>query len=124
MTSLLKRYTPAYSQIYVGLLMAMAASLPLSKALMSIVPGFLFLNWLIEGQFRIKFRRLKERKSLILLISVFFVYLIGLLWTNSMEWGMLDVKIQLPLLILPLVIGTSAGLNLNQVQKNIYVFRS
>jgi hypothetical protein len=122
MTSPLKRYTPAYSQIYVGLLMAMAASLPLSKALMSIVPGFLFLNWLIEGQFRIKFRRLKERKSLILLISVFFVCLIGLLWTNSMEWGMLDVKIQLPLLILPLVIGTSAGLNLNQVKKIIYVF--
>ncbi len=122
MTNFLKRYTLTYFQIYVGLLMIMAASLPLSKALMSIIPGVLFVNWLIEGEFRVKFERLKERKSLILLISVFFVYLIGLLWTSSKEWGMLDVKIQLPLLILPFVIGTSAELNRNQVKKIIYVF--
>ena len=100
----------------------MAASLPLSKALMSIFPGFLMFNWLIEGQFQAKFRLLKEKKSVLLLISVFFVYLIGLLWTNSMKWGMHDVKIQLPLLVLPLVIGTSAPLNYRQLKLVIYVF--
>ena len=100
----------------------MAVSLPMSKALMSIFPGLLMLNWLIEGQFSIKLQRLKERKSVMLLISVFCVYLLGLLWTNSMKWGMHDVKIQLPLLVLPLVIGTSAALNYSQVKKIIYAF--
>lgn len=100
----------------------MAASLPLSKAIMSIVPGVLMVNWLIEGQFPTKLQRLKERKSLLLLISVFFVYLLGLLWTNSLKWGLHDVKIQLPLLVLPLVIGTSADLNASQVKKIVYSF--
>jgi hypothetical protein len=100
----------------------MAISLPMSKALMSISTGFLMLNWLIEGQFAIKILRLKERKSVLLIISVFFLYLLGLLWTNSMKWGLHDVKIQLPLLILPLVIGTSAELNYSQVKKISYLF--
>ncbi len=80
------------------------------------------LNWLIEGHFQVKLQRLKERKSILLFISVFFLYLIGLLWTNSIQWGMHDVKIQLPLLILPLVIGTSEALNQIQVKRIVYVF--
>ncbi|MFA5330731.1 MAG: O-antigen ligase family protein, partial [Prolixibacteraceae bacterium] len=59
------------------------------------------------------------RKSVILLLSVFFVYLVGLLWTKSMQWGIHDLKIQLPLLVLPLVIGTSASLNYLQVKRII-----
>ena len=109
-------------QIYVGLLIALAVSLPLSKALMSIFTGCLMLNWLVEGQFPLKLRQLKERKSVLLLISIFFVYLIGLLWTNSLQWGIHDLKIQLPLLILPLVIGTSTSLNDRQVKHIIYTF--
>jgi len=122
MTSTLKRYFPNHFQIYLALMMVMAASLPLSKAIMSIIPGLLMANWLIEGQFSLKLQRLKERKSVLLLISVFFLYLLGLLWTNSMQWGMHDIKIQLPFLVLPLVIGTSASLNHQQVKRILYVF--
>jgi hypothetical protein len=111
-----------HSQIYFGLMMAMAATLPMSKALMSIFTGALMAHWLIEGRFQVKFQRLKERKSVILLISIFFVYLIGLLWTISWEWGVHDLKIQLPLLMLPLVIGTSEELNYSQIKKIVYFF--
>jgi len=100
----------------------MAASLPMSKAMMSIIPGFMMINWVAERQFSLKIIRLKYKKSVLLLISVFFIYLFGLLWTNSMEWGMHDVKIQLPLLVLPLVIGTSPELSYLQVKRIIYVF--
>jgi hypothetical protein len=102
--------------------MAMAVSLPLSKAFMSIFTGCLMLNWLVEGDFQVKLQRLKERKSVLLFISIFFAYLVGLLWTNNMQWGMHDVKIQLPLLILPLVIGTSEALNQVQVKRIVYAF--
>ncbi|MFA5329187.1 MAG: hypothetical protein WC384_15440, partial [Prolixibacteraceae bacterium] len=101
MTFRIKRYLPNHFQVYYGLMIAMAVSLPLSKALMSIFPGFLMVNWIFEGQFKLKLQRLKERKSVILLLSVFFVYLVGLLWTKSMQWGIHDLKIQLPLLVLP-----------------------
>jgi O-antigen ligase len=106
-----ERRNKIHFQIYLGLLIVMAISLSTSKAFMSIVPGFLMVNWLAEGQFATKMQRLKERKSVLLIISVFFVYLIGLCWTNDLKSGLHDVKIQLPLLVLPLVIGTSASLN-------------
>lgn len=116
------KHTPVFSKIYLGLLVAMVIGLPLSKALTSIVSGLLLFNWLLEGQFPAKFSRLKEKKGIILLISIFIVYLLGLSWTGSWEWGIHDVKIQLPLLIFPLVIGTSAELNYSQVKRIIYAF--
>ncbi len=122
MTFRIKRYLPNHFQIYYGLMIAMAVSLPLSKALMSIFPGFLMANWIFEGQFKLKLQRLKERKSVVLLISVFFIYLLGLLWTKSMQWGIHDLKIQLPLLVLPIVIGTSSSLNYYQVRRIILFF--
>jgi len=112
----------SHFQIYFGLLVAMAVSLPMSKAGMSIFTGLLMAHWLIEGQFQAKLQLLKEQKSVLLIISVFFVYLLGLLWTNSLKWGIHDLKIQLPLLLLPLVIGTSERLNYTQVKKIIYFF--
>jgi len=122
MTVFSSKINPDFNKIYLVLLLLMAVSLPLSKAMMSIATGMLMLNWLLEGQFAIKMQRLKERKSVLLIISVFAVYLLGLLWTNSLKWGLHDVKIQLPLFILPLVIGTSAELNYRQVKKIIYLF--
>lgn len=116
------KYTPVFSKIYLGLLVAMVIGLPLSKALTSIVSGLLLFNWLLEGQFPAKLSRLKEKKGIILLISIFIVYLIGLFWTSSWEWGIHDVKIQLPLFIFPLVIGTSAELSYTQVKRIIYAF--
>lgn len=116
------KYIPVFSKIYLGLLVAMVIGLPLSKALTSIVSGLLLFNWLLEGQFTAKFQRLKEKKGVILLISIFAVYLLGLFWTSSWEWGIHDVKIQLPLLIFPLVIGTSAELNYTKVKRIIYAF--
>lgn len=124
MKSFLPRINLKSSPIYFGLLLALAVSLPMSKALMSIFTGALMLNWLIEGQFSVKLQRLKKHKSILLFISVFIIYLIGLLWTKSLKWGMHDLKIQLPLLILPLVIGTSEALNYRQLKTIVYVFAS
>lgn len=100
----------------------MVISLPTSKALSSIVPGVLMFNWIVERRFREKFELLKQRKGLPLILSIYFIYMIGLLWTSSFQWGLLDVTIQLPLLVLPLVIGTSPKLNYSQVKPIIYFF--
>jgi len=109
-------------QIYMGLLIALAVSFPLSKASMSIITGLLMANWLIEGRFQEKFTILKERKSILLIISIFFIYLLGLLWTDNLQWGLHDLRIQIPLLLLPLVIGTSQKLDYLQLKRIIYFF--
>lgn len=122
MKSFTKKNALVFSRIYFGLLIVMVIGLPLSKALTSVVSGVLMFNWLVEGQYSIKFQRLKDRWGILLLISIFFVYVIGLLWTSSMQWGVHDVIIQLPLLIFPLVIGTSVDLNYRQVKQIVYAF--
>lgn len=111
-----------FSKINYGLLIVMAIGLPVSKALTSIVPGLLLLNWLFEGRFRQKFQQLKQRRGILLLLSIFVLYVIGLSWTSSWQWGIHDVKIQLPLLILPLVIGSTRPLNYREVKYLIYFF--
>lgn len=121
MTYSVKR-SSLFAKIYFWLLLGMAASLPLSKALMSIIPGLLLANWIAGGDFIYKFRKLKERRSLQLLISIFFIYLLALAWTSSLKWGLHDIKIQLPLLVLPLVIGTSGEIGYKQVKTIVYVF--
>lgn len=100
----------------------MVIGMPLSKAITSIVTGMLILNWVAEGGFAEKFSLLKRQKGLLLLLSVFGIYLLGLLWTSSLKWGLADVRIQLPMLVLPLVIGTSARLNYVQVKFILYTF--
>jgi hypothetical protein len=122
MKRIFEEHTTVYFRIYYLLLILMVISLPLSKALASIVPGLLMFNWIVERKFVEKFNLLRQRKGLMLLISIYFIYLLGLLWTSSLEWGMVDVTIQLPLFVLPLVIGTSPGLNYRQVKRIIYFF--
>lgn len=122
MKRIFQEHTTIFFKIYYLLLIMMVISLPLTKALSSIVPGVLVFSWIIERRFSEKYGLLKQRKGLILIISIYFIYLIGLLWTSSLKWGMLDVKIQLPLLVLPLVIGTSPRLNYSQIKLIIYFF--
>ena len=114
---------PAHQQIYFWTLVAIAVSLPTSKALMSIFPFVLLINWLWEGRLKEKLRMWFSNPSVWLLNSVFGLYLLGLLWTDSLKWGIHDLKIQIPLLIFPLVIGTSMQLNFRQV-KTILLFFS
>jgi len=122
MKRIFQEHTTTYFKLYYLLLILMVISLPLSKAMASIVTGVLMFNWIAERKFDEKFGLLKQRKGLILIISIFPIYLLGLLWTSSLTMGLIDVKIQLPLLILPLVIGTSPRLNYVQVKRIIYFF--
>jgi hypothetical protein len=100
----------------------MAGSLALSKAMMGIVMGTILLNWLIEGDFAKKLKILKQKKSALLLLSVYFIFLLGFSYTSSIKWGLNDLRIQLPLLIFPLVVSTSKPLDYKQLKTIIYVF--
>ena len=111
-----------HRQIYLGTLIALAISLPTSKALMSIFPFILLINWLWEGKLKEKFQLFKNNPSIWLITSIFGIYLAGLLWTDSLKWGIHDLKIQIPLLIFPLVIGTSKPLNFRQIKIIIQFF--
>lgn len=68
-------------------------------------------NWLLEGKFSEKWHRIKDRNNLVLIFLIFIVtHLVWILFSNSFDEGLDDLRRKLPFLALPIVIGTSEKL--------------
>ena len=80
-----------------------AFSLPLSNLGVSIGIIGLVVNWLLEGGYR--FRRVTSKSALPLFVfvGIYGVALLGLIFTTDFSWAFHDLRIKLPLLLLPLV---------------------
>ena len=100
-----------HSGIYLIGLVGLAISLPLSVFATSVFLIMLGVNWLIEGQFLSKLRIIRERKSLWFIMSIYLVFLLGLIFTSDFSYAFHDLKIKLPFLLVPVVIGTSTPLS-------------
>lgn len=106
---------------FIGL-MLIAIGLSVSKVVLSIGTIWIGVNWIWEADYGAKFRLLLARKSVFVLIAIFFVHLLGLLWTSDMHEALRDVRVKIPLLVIPFVIGTSAPLNKKQFESLLILF--
>ncbi|MFA6126513.1 MAG: O-antigen ligase family protein [Bacteroidales bacterium] len=95
-----------FRNLYLLLLLVIAISLPLSKFLASAGQIFLVILWLAEGKFDEKWRRIKMRPALLIFTILFFVPVIGMVYTTDINFGLRDLKVKLPLFLLPLVLGS------------------
>src|SRR4030043_91700 len=111
-----------YRNIYLIGIAALAASLPLSIFTTSVAEIILVANWLIERNFKEKWQIIKSRKSLLIIGSIYLIHLIGLINTQDFNYAFHDLKIKLPLLVLPLVIGTSPALERIQLKWMLVFF--
>lgn len=98
------------TNIYLFGLALMMVALPTSKFLMSIAQFILIFNWLLDKNVLVKFRRFFENKPAMVVFSVFFIHVIGLLWTSDFNYAWKDLRIKLPLLALPVIISTTPRL--------------
>ena len=97
--------------IYVFALTFLGVMLPWSEFFMSAVQFLLLGNWILEGGFKKKLQILKERKSIIAFIGIILIHFIWLFNTNDIKYALHDIQIKIPLLILPLIIGTTTLLS-------------
>jgi len=104
---------------FLGLIL-IAVSLPLSKFVLSVSIFILLGNWILEGEFKRKISILKNRGSVLVISSIVIIHIIWLLKTGDIRSGLHDIQIKSPLLALPLIIGTSRGLD----KKKIYIILS
>ncbi len=109
-------------RIYLAALCLIALSLPLSEFALSLGIILAVLNWLIIGDHRRQFRRLKQRSSLWWLMLVYLVHLAGMIYSADLAYGLHDLRIKLPLLFLPLVVGTSSPLSRKQFSMVLWFF--
>lgn len=82
---------------YAGL----AVGLPLSKALLSISLVFLILLFLLNGQYKESFRKIKAQPILLLLLAFLAIHLLSFLWSDDLAFAMKDLKNKIPLYLLP-----------------------
>lgn len=95
----------------------------MGKSLMSIGVIAISANWILEGKFKEKWHILKDRKFIPLVFLCFF--LIHILWglfSDNLEITLDDLRRKLPLLALPITIGTSKKLVWKEIQIILQLF--
>ena len=111
-----------YRKIYILALLVLAIGLPLSSVLVSISQFMLLGVWLVEGNFKDKFSIIKNNKSLWAFLALPAIHIIWLINTTDFSYAIHDLKIKIPLLIFPLVLGTIPVITKKELRLVLYAF--
>lgn len=108
---------------FVGILM-IAVSLPLSVFGMSLGQFFMAGGWLLSGDFNAKITRLKSSTVFFVLSGLFFIHLLGLINTQDFSYAANDIRIKIPLLLMPLFFFSMEPLTDMQyrITRNLFVY--
>src|SRR5687767_14823921 len=82
-------------------MMLMGAGLATSHILMSWGEIGLGIAFLWDGKFKEKWRHLKSNRRILSFILVYLIFLLGILHTSNFTYAFHDLKIKLPLLVVP-----------------------
>lgn len=90
---------------------------------MSVSQFILAINWIAERKFKEKYARIKQEKSVLIFLLLYLVHVLALAYTSWPEGfigrgynGLDDLRIKLPLLLIPIIIGSSQRLNRRQIK--------
>jgi hypothetical protein len=112
-----QRLSPKFHEaVYVFAIALLIIGLPVSKFLMSVSQIMLLANWILEGDLKDKFRLFFKNKPALILSSLLLIHVMALLYSTDLAYGSKDVRIKLPLFLLPLIFSTS-----KPVSKKIFV---
>jgi len=111
-----------HKSVYLGALILLVISLPFSVFTLSVALITLMVNWILEGKFKHKWEMAKERPSLWIMMMIYAVHLLWMANTSDYSWGLHDLKIKLPLLTIPLVIGTSETLDISKIKAILHFY--
>ena len=78
-------------------LLVLAFLIPLERKLIAPLIILFFITSLFNGDFK-----LKKRKSVLLFSGIYIIYLIGLLYTDNITTGIIDITTKLSLIIFPI----------------------
>ena len=108
--------------IYPWILVLLAVCMPVSEFGISVSMFLLATNWLIERDFKEKWRRLKSNNSLLIFLGFLPVHVLWLINSSDLMFGLLDLKVKLPILILPFILGSSRPLRRKEINNILWFF--
>ncbi|HRD38067.1 MAG TPA: hypothetical protein PLC65_05510 [Bacteroidia bacterium] len=101
--------------IFIIGLIGLAAGMMFGTVPTSIPQFVLFGNWLLEGRWKEKWNFIKSNHLFWILSSVFFLHLAGLIFTIDIPRGIDDIRIKIPMLLLPLVFFSTSPLSKSEL---------
>ena len=93
----------------------LAVGLPLNKVVISIGSIWGVSNLVLMGDYKTTFRKVRQNKVFLVWAAFFALHIIGLLWSENLEYGLTDIRKKLPLLALPLAFAGGP-----EISKNIF----
>jgi hypothetical protein len=118
---------PYLSQAYLLGLLMMAVGLTLSPFLMGMAQFWLVIVWIADGivgeDFNTKWSRFAHNKVAILLAAFYLLHVLGLLYTSDFQYALKDLRVKLPILILPFIMSSMPPLDRKRFDLllNVYV---
>ena len=79
-------------KIYQFLLIALAFLMPLTVFGGNLIVVLIVILWIFSGDYKNKFSKIIQSKLLLASIIFFGLHVVGLLWTNDLEWGVHIVR--------------------------------
>lgn len=113
---------PAHLYLRITALTILTVGIALSNVLMSIGAIWIISNWLIQADYKSYWQKSKTKKSVWFVVILFFFLLISLIWSEDFSYGFKDLRVKLPFIVVPLVMGTSEFLEKKHFYFLLYVF--
>jgi hypothetical protein len=108
--------------LYLAGILVLVAALPLSVFMMSIAQIIIAAAWLLNGNLNGKIKSFISNKPALVISGIFLIHVIGLFYTSDFNYALKDLRIKLPLLLLPLVLSTGPKLTIRNVEFILSVF--
>lgn len=102
--------------------MLMAFFMPLSIFMTNASMIMIAVNWVLEGKYKQKLEHIKGNWSILVFCLIYIVHLVWLANTSNFAYAANDLRVKLPLLILPIVIGTSDLLSAKRMNQILLAF--
>ena len=111
---------PYLNQAYLLGLLMVAVGLTLSPFLMGMSQFWLVLVWLVDaltpplnegGGIKTILSRFWRNIPAVLLVAFYLMHIVGLLWTSDFEYAMKDLRVKLPILVMPFVMSSMEPLD-------------
>lgn len=108
--------------LYLLGLITIAVSLPMSPFFTSIGQWIMLLAWLSDGNVTDKLNNAIRNRALQIFLIFFLVHIVSIIWTTDYAYAIKDLKIKLPMLILPFIISTSKQLTKKELNNILILF--
>lgn len=118
MLKTLEKYRDA---VFFTCLVGSIVTLPFSIKINSIAIICLVVAWLFKNSIKEKFQNI-HRPLFYLSISLYAVYLSGMLWTSNIEHGIFELEKKLSLLIFPVILASVNRIKREEINKIVYYF--